>query len=63
MVKKVVPQDPTWPGPPGCTCDLTKPARDRCTRGGWLRCKGAYDAMLAQYAYRRRFGAKGGVKK
>ena len=49
-----------WPGPPGCTCDLTRRAPDRCTKGGWLRCQGALNAMMSQYKYRERFGPKGG---
>jgi hypothetical protein len=40
--------DKTWPGPPGCECDLTLPAKNRCTKSGWLRCNGAVNAMLEQ---------------
>jgi hypothetical protein len=53
----------SWFGPPGCTCDLTRPPRDRCTKGGWHRCQGALNAMLAQIHYRNDVGKKGGVGK
>lgn len=49
-----------WPGPPGCTCDFNKRAKDRCTKGGWIRCKGAVDLRNAQLRYRDKVGAKGG---
>ena len=49
-----------WPGPPGCTCDFTKRAKDRCTKGGWIRCKGAMDLHNAQLRYRDEVGEKGG---
>lgn len=42
-----------WPGPPGCECDLSLRASDRCTKGGWLRCNGALAAQQAQYEKRR----------
>jgi hypothetical protein len=50
----------TWPGPPGCTCDLTKPAKDRCTKGGWMRCHGATQLFNAQMRYRDKVGTAGG---
>jgi hypothetical protein len=49
-----------WPGPPGCTCDLTKRPQDRCTKGGWMRCVGANNAMVRQIQYREKVGIKGG---
>lgn len=42
-----------WPGPPGCECDLSLPASERCTKGGWIRCNGALVAQSAQYEKRR----------
>lgn len=42
-----------WPGPPGCECDLSLPASERCTKGGWIRCNGALAAQSAQYEKRR----------
>lgn len=54
---------PLWSGPPGCTCDLSRPARDRCNRIGWLRCQGALNAMVAQTRYRDDVGRTGGQAK
>lgn len=53
----------SWSGPPGCTCDLNKPAKGRCTKGGWLRCQGALNAMMAQMRYRDGVGMAGGPGK
>ena len=54
---------PSWSGPPGCTCDLTMPAKNRCSKGGWLRCQGALNAMMAQMRYRDGVGKSGGKAK
>lgn len=50
----------SWPGPPGCTCDFSKPAKEQCTKGGWMRCQGAVELFNAQLRYRDKVGAKGG---
>jgi len=49
-----------WCGPPGCTCDMSLPAKDRCTKGGWIRCQGAWSLVVAQQKYRDKVGDKGG---
>jgi hypothetical protein len=54
---------PFWSGPPGCTCDLSWPAKNRCSKGGWLRCQGALNAMVAQTRYRDEVGRAGGPAK
>jgi hypothetical protein len=56
-------KSPSWSGPPGCTCDLTRPAKDRCNKGGWLRCQGALNVMIAQMRYRDGVGRAGGKKR
>lgn len=50
----------TWPGPPGCTCDMSGPAKNRCTKGGWIRCNGALQLQHKQLLYRTAVGEKGG---
>ena len=40
--------DKNWPGPPGCECDMTLPAKSRCNKSGWIRCNGALAAMQEQ---------------
>jgi len=52
---------PPWSGPPGCTCDLRTPAKDRCNRKGWLRCQGALNAQQAQIRFRE-LKAPGGMR-